>query len=159
MKRLILLTVATMLLVVGVIDQSIGFYSKRASTQDKTSTVDALKVKVGNAIVLKGLEFKAGSAIISTTSELVLARALSTFLKNPTMEVEIRGYTDNTGEAKKNLRLSQNRADAVKMWLVKHGIPTARIKAKGYGSADPVATNASAEGRAQNRRIEFFRLK
>lgn len=120
---------------------------------------EALEAEIGKAIVLEGVVFKTGSAKITSSSDSIMARALKTFLQSPTIEVEIRGYTDNTGDAKKNVKLSQGRADAVKSWLVKRGVPTARIKAKGYGSADPVATNATQEGRAQNRRIEFIRTK
>ena len=125
----------------------------------ETPKAEALKAEVGKAIVLDSVVFKAGSSKITAPSDSILARALNTFLENPTIEVEIRGYTDNTGDAKKNVKLSQNRADAVKLWLMKRGVPAARIKAKGYGSVDPVTTNATPEGRAQNRRIEFIRTK
>ena len=121
--------------------------------------VEALNAEVGKAIVLEGLVFKSGKATITTSSDSILARALKTFLGNPTIEVEIRGYTDNVGDAKKNVKLSKNRAIAVKEWLVKHGVPATRIKANGYGLADPVAPNTTPEGRAQNRRIEFIRTK
>jgi outer membrane protein OmpA-like peptidoglycan-associated protein len=120
---------------------------------------EALNTEVGKPIVLEGVLFKVGSARVSTSSDSILARAWKTFLENPTIEVEIRGYTDNTGDAKKNLHLSQSRADAVKSWLVIRGVPSARIESNGYGSADPVASNATSEGRAQNRRIEFIRIK
>lgn len=120
---------------------------------------EGLKAEIGKAIVLEGVTFRPGSAVVQPESEAALARALSTFIENPTIEVEIAGYTDNTGNAGKNIQLSQRRADAVKLWLIQRGIPAARIKAKGYGSADPVADNSTAEGRAQNRRIEFIRTK
>lgn len=120
---------------------------------------EALKAEVGKAIVLNGVVFKAGSSSVSASSDSTLARALKTFMENPTIEVEIRGYTDSVGDAKKNVKLSQSRADAVKKWLEKRGIPAARITSKGYGSADPLAPNTTPEGRAQNRRIEFFRIK
>jgi outer membrane protein OmpA-like peptidoglycan-associated protein len=125
----------------------------------ETPKAEPLKAEVGKAIVLEGVVFKAGSTAITASSDSVLGRALSTFLESPAIEVEIRGYTDNTGNAKANVKLSQGRANAVRTWLVKRGIPTARIKAKGYGSANPVAPNTTPEGRAQNRRIEFFRTK
>jgi outer membrane protein OmpA-like peptidoglycan-associated protein len=120
---------------------------------------EALNAEVGKAIILEGLVFKSGKASITVSSDSILARALKTFLENPTIEVEIRGYTDNIGDAKKNVKLSQGRANAVKSWLVKRGVPASRIKANGYGSAAPVAPNTTLEGRAQNRRIEFIRIK
>jgi outer membrane protein OmpA-like peptidoglycan-associated protein len=125
----------------------------------ETPKAEALNAEIGKAIVLDGVVFGVGKATISTSSDSILARALKTFLENPTIEVEIRGYTDNTGDAKKNVKLSQNRADAVKSWLVKRGVPASRINSKGYGSADPVAPNSTLEGRTQNRRIEFIRIK
>ncbi len=125
----------------------------------ETPKAEALKAEVGKAIVLEGVTFKSGSTTVQPASEPILSRALSTFLENPTIDVEIRGYTDNVGSAKANTQLSQKRADAVRTWLVKRGIPAARIKSKGYGSANPIAPNTTAEGRAQNRRIEFFRTK
>jgi OOP family OmpA-OmpF porin len=72
--------------------------------------------------------------------------------------VEIRGYTDSVGPASYNLELSQRRAEAVKQYLVNAGIDPSRLVAKGYGEADPIASNKTPEGRAQNRRIEFHRL-
>jgi outer membrane protein OmpA-like peptidoglycan-associated protein len=132
---------------------------KEAVKPVETPKAEALKAEVGKAIVLEGVLFKVGSAKVGASSDSILARAWKTFLENPTIEVEIRGYTDNTGDAKKNIRLSQNRADAVKSWLVKRGVPSARIKSNGYGSADPVATNTTSDGRTQNRRIEFIRIK
>lgn len=125
----------------------------------ETPKADGLKAEVGKPIILEGVTFKPGSIVVQRQSESALARALFTFIENPTIEVEIRGYTDNTGNAEKNVQLSQRRADAVKIWLIQRGIPAARITAKGYGSANPVADNSTADGRAQNRRIEFIRTK
>jgi outer membrane protein OmpA-like peptidoglycan-associated protein len=132
---------------------------KEAVKPVETPKAEALNAAVGKPIVLEGVLFKVGSARVSTSSDSILARAWKTFLENPIIEVEIRGYTDNTGDAKKNMKLSQSRADAVKSWLVKRGVPSARIKSNGYGSADPVAPNTTSEGRTQNRRIEFIRIK
>jgi outer membrane protein OmpA-like peptidoglycan-associated protein len=132
---------------------------KEAVKPVETPKAEALIAEVGKPIVLEGVLFKVGSARVSTSSDSILARAWKTFLENPTIEVEIRGYTDNSGDAKKNMKLSQSRADAVKSWLVKRGVPSARIKSKGYGSADPMAPNTTSEGRTQNRRIEFIRIK
>ncbi len=70
-------------------------------------------------------------------------------------QIEIAGYTDSRGRASYNKRLSQRRAENVKHYLVKHGIPTSMLDAKGYGESDPVASNMTEAGRKQNRRIEF----
>ena len=76
----------------------------------------------------------------------------------PEVKVEIRGYTDSVGSWELNLKLSQRRADSVRTYLVNSGIQDERFLAKGYGEADPIASNKTAGGRAENRRIEFHRM-
>lgn len=117
------------------------------------------KVEVGKAIVLEGIVFKTGSAVIEPKSEEILTQAFNTFDQNKDITVEIRGYTDNVGNRKSNLRLSQRRADSVKAWLVNKGVPADRIASKGYGMDNPIADNKTVDGRQRNRRIEFFRTK
>jgi Outer membrane protein and related peptidoglycan-associated (lipo)proteins len=68
----------------------------------------------------------------------------------------IVGYTDNTGSYETNMRLSQQRADAVRNYLISQGVSSARLQAIGKGWNDPIATNATAAGRAQNRRVEMY---
>lgn len=118
-----------------------------------------LKVEVGKAIVLEGIVFKTGSADIEPASEEILEEAFNTLEENKDLAVEIRGYTDNVGNRRSNMRLSQRRADSVKAWLVGKGIDGSRVSTKGYGPDNPVADNKTAEGRQKNRRIEFFRTK
>jgi outer membrane protein OmpA-like peptidoglycan-associated protein len=74
------------------------------------------------------------------------------------VRVEIAGHTDNVGNKNANKALSQKRADAVRAYLISKGIDGARIKAVGYGDANPVAPNTTSEGRQQNRRIEAHEL-
>jgi len=69
-------------------------------------------------------------------------------------KIEIAGHTDNIGSAPDNLKLSQQRAEAIRQYLIKKGIAASRVIAKGYGSTDPVADNSTYEGRQQNRRTE-----
>ena len=71
------------------------------------------------------------------------------------MAIKLGGYTDNTGDPQANLRLSQQRADAVMADLVKLGVDAGRMKAEGYGQEHPVADNSTEEGRAKNRRIDI----
>ena len=73
----------------------------------------------------------------------------------PTLVIEISGHTDNRGAAAYNQNLSQNRAKAVVDYFVQQGIPAARLKYAGYGLTQPIADNATDEGRATNRRVEF----
>ena len=71
------------------------------------------------------------------------------------MILEVQGHTDSQGTADSNQRLSQQRADAVRAYLVAHGINSSRLTSKGYGMTQPIAPNDSAANRAKNRRIEF----
>lgn len=69
--------------------------------------------------------------------------------------LKLAGHTDNTGSMQLNMRLSKERAEAVKAYLVSKGANPSRIEATGYGPTQPIATNATAEGRQANRRVEF----
>jgi outer membrane protein OmpA-like peptidoglycan-associated protein len=120
---------------------------------------EELKVEVGKAIVLEGIVFATGKATIQPESEPILQKAYNTLAQNADVAVEIRGYTDNVGKTATNQKLSLARAEAVKAWLVKSGIDASRVASKGYGPKSPVASNKTAAGRQQNRRIEFFRTK
>jgi outer membrane protein OmpA-like peptidoglycan-associated protein len=73
--------------------------------------------------------------------------------------VVVEGYTDSRGSSSRNLDLSQRRAEAVRSYLVSRGVPSEKIVAKGMGPDRPVAENTSAEGRAQNRRVEIVVAK
>ena len=75
--------------------------------------------------------------------------------ENPTLVVEIGGHTDNIGATSDNLSLSKRRAETVVQYLIQQGIPKNRLQAKGYGSAQPITENNTAEGRAKNRRSEM----
>jgi outer membrane protein OmpA-like peptidoglycan-associated protein len=108
--------------------------------------------------VLRGVNFETGSASITPDSYAVLDQVVKSLKAYPEVRVEVSGYTDNVGKDDYNLALSQRRADSVKMYLVNAGIGADRIVAKGYGKANPIASNATAAGRAENRRIEFRRL-
>ncbi len=116
-------------------------------------------VKKGEAIILEGVTFASGSAQLTANSKLILDKVVKTMADYPDIEVEIRGYTDNTGSYQGNVRISQMRADAVRSYLIERGIGFSRIKTMGFGPENPIAPNNTREGRARNRRIEFFRIK
>lgn len=100
--------------------------------------------------------FATDSATVSASARDELS-GLATNLKNyPANHVEIVGHTDNTGTAEHNFDLSNRRASAVSSILVGHGVPTSRITALGRGEDQPVASNLTPEGRAQNRRVEVI---
>ncbi|WP_372748998.1 OmpA family protein [Litorivivens sp.] len=104
---------------------------------------------------LQGITFKSGSADLTGDSVESLTD-IASFLKNqPEIRLEIAGHTDSSGGARFNMDLSQKRADSVKSFLVRAGIDASRMRTRGYGETDPVATNSTASGRAMNRRVEF----
>jgi OmpA-OmpF porin, OOP family len=102
------------------------------------------------------VNFANGSADIPASMNGFFQNAANAFKQLPQGTViEIAGYTDNTGDAQANVALSQQRADAVRNALIKAGVAPGMLVAKGYGSANPVASNDSPEGRFYNRRIEY----
>ncbi|MDX9789834.1 MAG: acyloxyacyl hydrolase [Candidatus Kapabacteria bacterium] len=120
---------------------------------------DILSISPGQKIILKNIEFATGKSEISPSSERILTNALKAMQTNTSMEFEIVGHTDDVGERDNNLRLSQERADAVKQWLVNKGINEARLSTKGLGPDEPLVPNSNAANRQKNRRVEFFRTK
>lgn len=122
---------------------------------DRTASSSGMKFEKGKNLVLEGVNFEAGSARLTLSSEANLDNVLAALRDNPDIAVEIAGYTDNIGKAATNLALSRRRAEAVRNWLVDHGISSLRLTTRGYGSQDPIAPNTTVLGRAQNRRIEF----
>jgi outer membrane protein OmpA-like peptidoglycan-associated protein len=110
----------------------------------------------GKKVVLRGINFQSGKATLTKDSDSSLMAAYNALMANPDVNVEISGHTDNVGSEKTNQALSLKRAQAVKNWLVQKGIASRRLRTVGKGSAEPVADNSTAEGRAQNRRIEFY---
>lgn len=106
-------------------------------------------------ISLPGVDFANNSAVLTPSSRSTLDNAVQTLENNPNIDAEVAGYTSSTGTAAYNLKLSQRRAESVMQYLVDHGIDASRLTAKGYGEADPVASNKTPAGRAQNRRVEL----
>jgi len=103
---------------------------------------------------VKNLEFDFNKATIREHSFASLDQ-LATLLINKHFNLKLAGYTDNVGSADYNLRLSRDRAQAVKTYLVGKGVQDAQIQAEGYGKAHPIASNKTANGRQINRRVEF----
>jgi OmpA-OmpF porin, OOP family len=106
-------------------------------------------------VALRGVLFDFNKATLKPESESVLLRARDALTSNPRLAIEVQGHTDNVGGDDYNVTLSDQRAASVMTWLVGHGIPAGRLTARGYGRKVPVASNDSAEGRAQNRRVEL----
>ena len=114
--------------------------------------------EMSNSITLDDLHFETGKSSIKANSYEMLNQ-LADYLKNRSdLKIEIAGHTDNVGNEDANMILSQKRAEAVKNYLIKKGVPASRLTSKGYGESRPLETNETAQGRQQNRRTEIYIL-
>jgi outer membrane protein OmpA-like peptidoglycan-associated protein len=110
---------------------------------------------VPKVFILEGVTFDFNKATLTNDAVATLEKAFAVLQDNPGVKVKIVGHTDNIGSKKYNDRLSQQRAESVKSWLVSKGISSTRLSTAGVGFSEPIATNDTPEGRAKNRRIEF----
>jgi outer membrane protein OmpA-like peptidoglycan-associated protein len=104
------------------------------------------------------IQFATNSDKLTATSTEIITQIADALKEDETMKLKIIGHTDGDGDAAKNLMLSKKRANAVKVKLVSLGIAGTRLSIDGKGEAVPVADNKTAEGKAQNRRVEFVKL-
>jgi OOP family OmpA-OmpF porin len=116
-------------------------------------------IEVGAVVSLKSILFEIGTTNLLEESYDELNVVVDFLNSNPKVEIELEGHTDNRGDMKKNLVLSQQRVDKIKAYLVSKGISQKRIKGKGFGGSKPIATSDSEEARRLNRRVEFRILK
>lgn len=139
------------------------FYSDHFSI-DSTASIDKpfeldirlQPIKFGEKVVLRNIFFETGSYELKQESMAELEKLLSFLNSNMEIAIEIGGHTDNVGKDDDNLRLSENRANAVRNWLMDKGVKDSRLTANGYGKTMPIASNETPEGRATNRRTEFM---
>lgn len=116
-----------------------------------SNNLDAIKVVMGDAVL-----FKTGKYDLSAAAQAALSRVAYNLDQFPGTDVTVVGFTDNTGSQQVNDRLSLQRAQSVVDYLQQHGVQASRLKAVGEGWNNPIASNATPEGRAQNRRVEIF---
>ncbi len=121
--------------------------------------IDETGCKLAEIIVLKGVNFKTGSAQLTSNSDVELNQIIETMINYPTLIIKVSGYSDNRGPESFNRHLSQQRAQAVVQYLTDRSISEERLQAHGYGSANPIADNNTASGRKENRRVELHILK
>jgi len=114
-----------------------------------TDTDRGLVVNMGDVL------FATGKADLNTDAKIALAKLSGIVLNYPSLKLAIGGYTDSTGTADFNMKLSQARADSVLDYLVNQGLDTSVLSAQGNGMANPVADNSTSQGRQKNRRVEI----
>lgn len=138
------------------------FYSEHFSLPKEQETtkpyrmdVNLQPIKHGETVVLKNIFFETASYELLPASTVELDKLVAFMNNNPTIQIEIGGHTDNIGKSEDNQLLSENRAKAVRQYLIDHTISSERISYNGYAETQPIATNETPEGRAQNRRTEF----
>lgn len=141
----------------GYLFYSANFSLKGLTDISEPFTVDAplQPIEIGKTVVLKNIFFDTDKYVLKPESFVELNKLLQFLNDNPKLKVEIGGHTDNVGTPDYNQELSENRARAVYDYLLTKGIEAERLTYKGYGLSQPIATNETEKGRAENRRTEF----
>lgn len=134
----------------------VRFTNVRVANGGGMNLVDKL-IKDGR-VATHGITFDVGQATIRPESMGTIRQIEVALGKDPSLKIEIDGHTDSDGDAARNQRLSEARAESVKQVLVSDGIDAARLQTKGFGASKPVAPNDTMEGKANNRRVEFARV-
>ncbi|NNC82862.1 MAG: OmpA family protein [Flavobacteriales bacterium] len=133
-------------------------FTEEVAEQSVIAEVDLTvqKVEVGKPYTINDIYYRSNSADIDENSKLVLNQFADYLARNPSLHISIHGHTDNIGSDADNLTLSTERAFEVMTYLQELGIPGSSLSFKGFGASRPIADNATAEGRAKNRRTEFI---
>jgi outer membrane protein OmpA-like peptidoglycan-associated protein len=143
----------------GVAGGVIGNKMDKQARQIDEAIPGAEVKRVGEGIQLvlneNAVRFDTNKSTLTATAKQNLDKLAPVFGEYPDTDITIFGYTDSTGPADYNLQLSKERAASVRNYLVSKGVSSARFNVTGLGIADPIATNDTAEGRTQNRRVEF----
>jgi len=139
----------------GKIGQMSKFDIAKASPDDIQKALE----KDGRVAISGGILFETDSAKLAPSAADVVRKIADMMKKNPDINVAVVGHTDNTGDFNYNLQLSERRAKTMVDALVKAGVAANRLAAVGMGSLSPVAPNDTAEGRAQNRRVELVLIQ
>ncbi len=142
----------------GYLDEERTFKTDSISGNE-TVVFEMVKIEKGTTIQLKSVLFQRGTSEIIESSFSELDRVVNMLKKNENVEIELAGHTDNTGSSRLNIKLSQERAEAIEEYLMGNGIEASRLSSKGYGGARPIASNRSESTRKLNRRVEFTIVK
>jgi outer membrane protein OmpA-like peptidoglycan-associated protein len=133
---------------------------EEAMTQQIEMSADVMAAELAKTgkVTLRSIQFDTGKATLKPESSSMLDQVVALLKQDQSLKLEVQGHTDNVGAAAANLKLSQDRAAAVKDYLVTTGgIAAARLTTAGFGDTKPVAPNTTDEGRAQNRRVELVK--
>jgi OOP family OmpA-OmpF porin len=122
---------------------------------DSVKSVGQYDEALASSIILKNINFETDKSNLLQSSCKELNKLVKYLMQNPSFNIEISGYTDNTGKEKDNIKLSEERAKAVVNYLIQNGISEKRASYKGYGSKKPTVPNDTEENKAKNRRVEF----
>ncbi|RVT77557.1 OmpA family protein [Flavobacterium sufflavum] len=143
----------------GVAGGVIGSKMDKQARQIDQAIPGAEVKRVGEGIQLvlneNAVRFDTNKSTLTAAAKANLDKLVAVFDEYPDTDITIFGYTDSTGPADYNLKLSGERAASVKSYLASKGLAASRFTIQGMGIADPIATNDTAEGRSQNRRVEF----
>jgi outer membrane protein OmpA-like peptidoglycan-associated protein len=132
-------------------------FSLSQKGSDSTYNIDIpLQPLEANAtVILKNIFFDVKEYNLKAESTSELDKVVMLLKENPTLKIQINGHTDNVGKAADNLKLSNDRSQSVVKYLITKGIDIKRLSFRGFGADQPIASNDSEEGRAQNRRTEL----
>lgn len=143
----------------GVAGGVIGNKMDKQAREIETALPGAQVERVGEGIKLvlgeNAVRFDTNKSTLTANAKANLDKLVPVFNQYPDTNIQIYGYTDSTGTAEYNLKLSDQRAVSVKAYLASKGLAASRFVTTGMGIADPIATNDTPEGRSQNRRVEF----
>lgn len=139
----------------GKIGQMSKFNINEASEQEIYTAL----YRDGSVAISGGILFAFDSAEINPGAEAIVAKIAGMMEQNPAMELAVVGYTDNTGDFNYNLGLSKRRADTIVNELVKDGVVRDRLAGVGVGPLNPIASNQTEQGRAENRRVELVLIE
>ena len=132
-----------------------GIPDQRDACLSTAVDVDVLGCSVHEPRILDEVRFSRGNSYLDPAARAQLTRTAKALLQSPDTIWEVAGYTDNAGARSLNRELSTKRAEAARQFLLLRGVPAGSVRAEGYGEQDPIADNATSEGRLINRRIEL----
>ena len=147
--------VADVDIAVDILSADLALTELDGLTLDETASVDLCGEAFERVMAENSVAFETGSATIDRVSGEVLDKIMTVARSCDRYAIEVQGHTDSDGSAEFNQILSQQRADAVVAYLSESGFPASQLVGAGYGETQPIADNATEDGKAQNRRIDF----